>query len=416
MSLAQDAIAIGMTGAFGSGCTTAGLALQKHQGFHVVRLSEFVREELARSKPEVKEPSRLQLQARGDRIRERDGPSALAIRALNDLDTAEEVYPRVVFDGLRNPGEVQALQDRFGSRFALLGVLSDGPTRWDRVYKTYRKEGTEQAGFLEDDERDRGGAADYGQQVARCVDQADAILVNSAAITLSLYEDKVLAMCDLLMKKKSRDPTIDEIHMGAAFASSHQSRCLKRHVGAVVIDSHGQQRATGFNENPWQTKPCQDEPKYNNKCYRDIVRNEQFADLVRKEVKCPVCGNPLEVGKGPPWLCAACPSTGITTDLEPIFFPDRAMSWCTAVHAEDRALRMAGEEVARGSTLYTTTFPCFQCAGHIIMAGVQELVFVEAYPDPYSAGRLDRAGVTVRQFEGVLPPAFARIFSNARPC
>ncbi|MGH3888198.1 MAG: hypothetical protein ACRDSZ_16810 [Pseudonocardiaceae bacterium] len=414
MSLAHDTIAIGMTGAFGSGCTTACLALERHQGFHIVRLSKFVREELALTKPQVKEPSRLQLQAEGDRIRGRDGSGVLAVRALTDLDAAEEIYPRVVFDGLRNPGEVQALQDRFGSRFALLGVLSDGPTRWDRVYETYLKEGTEQAGFLEDDERDRGEAADYGQQVARCVDKADAILVNSAAITLSQYEDKVLAMCDLLMRKKSRDPTIDEIRMEIAFASSYQSRCLKRHVGAVVIDSRGQQRSTGFNENPLPTKPCQDEPKYNYKCYRDIVRNDRFADLVRKEVKCPVCGKSLQVDNGPPWLCSVCLRTGVTTDLEPIFFPDRAMSWCTAIHAEDQALRMAGEG-ARGATLYTTTFPCFQCSGHIIMVGVREVVFVEAYPDPHSARLLDQAGVTVRQFEGVLSPAFARIFSNARP-
>ncbi len=70
MSLARDAVVIGVTGAFGSGCTTAGLALQRHQGFHVVRLSRFVREELMRNKPEVTEPFRLQLQAEGDRMRE----------------------------------------------------------------------------------------------------------------------------------------------------------------------------------------------------------------------------------------------------------------------------------------------------------------------------------------------------------
>jgi dephospho-CoA kinase len=216
VSLAQSTVAIGMTGAFGSGCTTAGLALQKHQGFHVVRLSEFVREELARSKPEVKNPSRQQLQAMGGRIRERDGLGALVIRALNELDAAGEVYLRVVFDGLRNPGEVQALRERFESRFALLGVLSDGTTRWDRVIDTYLREGTEQAGFLEDDERDRGEAAGYGQQVARCVDQADVILVNSAATTLPRYEEKVLDICDLLMRKKFREPTTDEIRMVVA--------------------------------------------------------------------------------------------------------------------------------------------------------------------------------------------------------
>lgn len=413
MSVAHNALAIGLTGAFGSGCTTAGHALQADRRFHVVRLSGIVRQELARVEPGVAEPSRQKLQAVGDRMRAREGNDVLATRALDALDRSEESHSLIVFDGIRNPGEVQALQERFGYRFSLLGVISDAATRWERVYWTYENAGLGRTDFLEDDERDRGEATGYGQHVGRCVDMADAIIDNSTATTRQ-YREKVLAMGDLLTRVTLREPTADEIHMQIAFTASHQSRCLKRHVGAVVINAAGGQTSTGFNENPPPTKPCRDEPRYRGMCYRDIVRDERFAYLASRRVPCPQCARPLEIDQGPPWQCAACLRDGVITDLESTFFPDRAMSWCTAIHAEERALRTAGEQ-ARGATLYTTTFPCFQCADHIIMAGVREVVYVEAYPDPFSAGRLDLGGVTVRQFEGVLAPAFGRVFTAVRP-
>jgi hypothetical protein len=34
----------------------------------------------------------------------------------------------------------------------------------------------------------------------------------------------------------------------------------------------------------------------------------------------------------------------------------------------------------RGGTLYSTTFPCHNCAKHIVAAGVSRVVFVEPYP------------------------------------
>lgn len=416
MSLAHDARVIGITGAVGSGCTTAARHLQAIRNFHPLRLSRFVREELARIEPQAG-LSRQKLQAVGNRIRSSsEGRGALVRRAVEELNAADEVYTRIVFDGIRNGGEVEELRAVFGFRFALLGVLSDPTTRWERVRDEYENIGLGQSDFLEDDERDRGEGVNYGQQVAKCVDLSDGIVVNGSATTLGVYRQRVVDMCDVLTMEKSREPTPDEIHMQMAFTYSHRSLCLKRHVGAVIIDAEGEQTASGYNENPPTTRPCRDESAYEGQCYRDIVRNKRFAALMENKTCCPKCGRPLEVMiPGPPWWCSACLRSGVTTDLEPFFFPDRAMSWCTAVHAEDRALRTAGAR-ARGATLYSTTFPCFQCAEKIIMAGVREVVFVEAYPDPLSAGRFDLAGVTVRQFEGVLSPAFGRIFATARPC
>lgn len=403
---------IGLTGAFGSGCSTAALHLQAERNCSLIRLSAYLEEHVPREWG-GDQPSRQKLQAVGDRIRETEGRNALIHRAFAALDSGRS-HDRIVVDGLRNVGEIDELRNIFGYHFVLLGVLSDAETRWERVCQTYQKAGLGRADFLEDDARDRGEEGEFGQQVAQCIDMADGIIVNGATTALASYRRTVLETSELLLGERRRPPTRDEIYMQMAYTSSHQSRCLKRHVGAVVVNASGEQISSGFNENPPTTLPCVLEPRYNFQCYRDIVRNEHILELASRPVSCPTCGKPVEVDPGPPWLCKHCLGDGLRTNLEAVYFPDRAMHWCTAMHAEERALLSAGAATS-GGTLYTTTFPCSQCAVRIANARVREVVFVEAYPDPKSAERLDLAGVSVRQFEGVLSRAFPRTFATDRP-
>ena len=53
-----------------------------------------------------------------------------------------------------------------------------------------------------------------------------------------------------------------------------------------------------------------------------------------------------------------------------------------AVHAEMDALIACARSghSARGGTRFVTTFPCHNCARHIIAAGVERVVYVEPYP------------------------------------
>ena len=52
------------------------------------------------------------------------------------------------------------------------------------------------------------------------------------------------------------------------------------------------------------------------------------------------------------------------------------------VHAEMETLMSCSRESisTKGATLYATTFPCHNCAKHIIAAGIERVVFVEPYP------------------------------------
>ena len=98
-----------------------------------------------------------------------------------------------------------------------------------------------------------------------------------------------------------------------------------------------------------------------------------------------------------------------------------------AMHAEmnvllDAALR--GVPV-KGATLYTTTFPCHNCARHIIGAGIARVVFIEPYKksraeqlhaDAATIARSDGNGdkVSFDPFVGVAPRRYLEMFDAAR--
>jgi cytidine deaminase len=332
---------------------------------------------------------------------------------LGIQDVADDSRVLVV-DGIRNTGEIDRLRELFGFRFTLIALTASQEARWDRIGSSaYLGVGRTREDYVADDARDRNEETSWGQAVELCVDASDIILANSADVTLGSFKAKVFEYFDLITGKATRHARPDEIHMNLAYSSSHGSKCIKRQVGAVVVNPDGGVVGIGYNENPDTTFPCVEEPKYGFSCYRDIVRNDHFRQLDTKGTLCPTCGTAFGLIVGPPWVCPTCKASGMKTSLESIFFPDRAMTWCTAIHAEVRAILAAGEK-AKGATLFSTTFPCTQCSEFIAQAGILRVVFTESYPDIRSADRLDLAGIAYAQFEGVRSASFERIFRSGR--
>ena len=72
------------------------------------------------------------------------------------------------------------------------------------------------------------------------------------------------------------------------------------------------------------------------------------------------------------------------------------------VHAEENAVYNANSQT-KGSTIYTTLFPCNECAKTIIQNGIAYVVYTsDKYHDQeiWTAARrlFDRAGITYRQY------------------
>lgn len=100
---------------------------------------------------------------------------------------------------------------------------------------------------------------------------------------------------------------------------------------------------------------------------------------------------------------------------------ERPAKYAFTKHAEENAISNAARNgvALRGSIIYVPWFPCANCAGDIIQAGISEVV---AYPfddtDPqwgenmkWSQQMLNEAGVSVRLVPGS-PPASGRACDN----
>jgi len=61
--------------------------------------------------------------------------------------------------------------------------------------------------------------------------------------------------------------------------------------------------------------------------------------------------------------------------------------------------------------LYTTTFPCNLCANRIVAAGINRVVYAEAYTMKESKEILRRGTVEIQKFEGVKSTAYFRLYA-----
>jgi len=143
-------------------------------------------------------------------------------------------------------------------------------------------------------------------------------------------------------------PDNDTYFMRMAELVATRSTCLRRNVGAVVVKEK-RVLTTGYNGAPKGLRHC-------------------------AEVGCVRLENHIQ--------------SGTRHEL------------CRGVHAEQNAVIQAayfGVSI-KGSTIYTTAFPCVMCAKILVNAGVSEIVYKDDYVDDLSKKVLDESGVTVRQY------------------
>jgi dCMP deaminase len=145
-------------------------------------------------------------------------------------------------------------------------------------------------------------------------------------------------------------PSWDDYFMTITRQVSTRSTCLRRACGAVVVKDR-RILATGYNGTPKGVRHCEDVG-----CLREQL--------------------------------------GIASGTQ--------HELCRGIHAEQNAVVQAalyGVEMG-GATVYSTHQPCVLCAKILINAGVVEIVYGDAYPDPLSEQMLSEAGVILRRFEG----------------
>jgi len=454
MSIEKDRLIIGLTGSFGSGCSTAAKWLNKVLQVKVYkitndylkspvelkngtyRMSSLIKEEAINKGCRLPFDRKL-LQEIGNELRQKCTGylAAEIIRRIGEVEekVGEKSNPPIVIDGVKNTGEV--VEFRKYSNFFLIGIDASFDVRWGRLKEEY---GGDQGKFEKDDERDHNENIDYGQQVDKCVYLSD-ILINNDSDRFKEFFDKIDDCIELIKKERYQYPDPDETIMTQAYSESLKSPCFKRKVGAVITSSIGEMISSGFNGVPGGgsglgEKSCEDEWGM---CYRDKIK----IDLLKKIKFCPNCGNKIEESISCPkcnstipvkdLFCPRCPECDLDLDLGIYFicksckmriieeFIGPQLEKCRALHAEEKAilqLSKLGTVISlQDTTLYTTTFPCFLCAKKIYEVKIGRVVYVEPYPGKESWELLNRSTtISIKKFEGVKARAYFRFFDRSK--
>lgn len=167
---------IGITGAFGSGKSTAAEILET-LGFTKISLVQFLEETLVNRGE--KRITRKLLQDLGNKLREKYGGGVLAQKALALIN--EKTMKKAVVEGFRNSLEIDEFRKQ--NNFKLIGIVANRKIRFDRLKKLNRREKLNWELFNELDNRDLGiGEGKNGLQVAICLALSDIFIENNRSL------------------------------------------------------------------------------------------------------------------------------------------------------------------------------------------------------------------------------------------
>lgn len=147
-------------------------------------------------------------------------------------------------------------------------------------------------------------------------------------------------------------PTWHKTFMDIALILSERSTCLRRKVGAVLVDKNNRVLSVGYNGAPPGQTHC------------------EKLGCLREELNIP-SGERQEI--------------------------------CRAVHAEANALLWARKPDEPGAaTLYVTAQPCSFCARLIATSpiGIKRIIYKGNYPDKFAVQILKEAGIELINYSG----------------
>ena len=337
-------------------------------------------------------------------------------KSITDQQDRQPRFKRVVIvDSLKRREEVETLRCIYGDGFVLLGIHENEECRVRNLSSQGRMTPEQAIDLIA---RDYAELSDpFGQRVNETFHLADFFV--EILDGRNDLECNIRRLVEIWFGHPNRTPTFDEYAMYMAHSAALRSADLSRQVGAVL--TRGKQiLSTGANECPeahgglyWASPTfdanCMNDAEGGRDYRRGIDSNRQaqleMIDLiVRKFFSDPSSPEAIEM-RG-------------TLDSSPI---KDITEYGRVVHAEMEALLACGRlgVSTQGSTLYCTTFPCHNCAKHIIAAGVTRVVYVEPYPksralahhtDAISEKDSDKH-VKFEPFTGVGPRRYYDLFS-----
>ena len=341
--------------------------------------------------------------------------AALAIAALTMIRkererAGESKHPDKPADGvayllnqLKHPEEVDLLRKIYGSSFILLAGHAGETERLNTLKQRIASseghvvgsEDVPKAQRVIDVDDEEPSDDKFGQNTRNTYPLADFF----ANFDDQYVRETVDRFIELLFGHPFHSPRPEEVAMYQASASALRSSDESRQVGAVIARIKRDQAskisnidvvASGMNEVPrrgggyyWDGNGPSSDARDQSLLYNNLKENR--AELLKKDV----LNDLIEIFKNLSWLneeTAGKHTANLVKELlSGSLSKSKLMSigeFQRQVHAEMAALIDSARRgvPVDGLSMYVTTFPCHNCAKHIIAAGLQRVVYLEPYP------------------------------------
>lgn len=319
-----------------------------------------------------------------------------------------------IINSLKTPDELHRLKEIYQSGFYSISVHEIEARRIENLkHKSIKEDAAKSLVRRDEDESD-----EFGQHTRDIFHLSDFFVQYDG--NDDVLQNSIVRIIDIIFGHPYITPTFDEFAMFMAFSSALRSADLSRQVGAVIAKNQSI-ISTGANDVPkangglyW--------PKVNNfgvvedhEAGRDFKRGFDSNSLEKKEIVSAIMDSVREVIKNKDQQAA----------LELILKKSKIKDiteYGRVVHAEMDAIlactRNGNSTI--GTTLYCTTFPCHNCAKHVIASGINRVVYIEPYPkskalefhdDSISQDKANTDKVIFEPFVGVGPRKFFDLFS-----
>ena len=317
----------------------------------------------------------MSLMDAGNQLRKNDNSilGKMAAVQISELRGKNSIGNRIyLIDSLKHPDEVNVLRDIYGNGFYLFAIHSSVEQRQNFLKNNCNIS-------LEDNrnrliERDQKEEGKNGQSTSTAFHLADFFLSENGENKKTW--NSLQRYFDLIFGDPFRTPTFNEYSMFMAHASSMRSADLSRQVGAVItrdkdiISSGSNECPKAFGGTYWPsfnetTKEIYDEP-----FGRDYLIGSDFNQKQKEEI----------IEK----LRDGLPTASLEIfdrNLEKSGLKD-ITEYGRVVHAEmDAILGCARRaESTYRCKMFCTTYPCHNCAKHIVASGIDTVVYIEPYP------------------------------------
>lgn len=289
-----------------------------------------------------------------------------------------------VLRSLKRPAEVARLRAVYGGRFVLLGAYSPRRLREEHLLTLLEQSyGTRDRTKYELDierdliRRDEKESGEGGQNVRDTFHRADFFVETHTG----RLDEQLTRSLQVLFGDPKITPSKDEAAMAQADRAARRSAEPGRQVGAAIANATGDILAIGTNEVPrafggqyWSDDEDvrHDTTSDGREMHREMdtnnVRQAEIASSVIERLR--DCLTP-EALQDPERLSEAVLGSTLGDITE----------FGRAVHAEMAAITTAARlgVPLQDATVLTDTFPCHNCARHIIATGIRRVVYVAPY-------------------------------------